>query len=182
MLTPNYLEDIGKQASEMYNDLELKIIQEIAKRITNVGYANTVVYNDTMVAQEMGMVYQAIVDLVAEETNKTEQEIENIFTEAGIKSLQYDDAIYKEAGLNPIPIQQSGSMLELLTATAVATSKNLSNLCLTTADNSQTQFYNAINLAYLETSRGTKSYTQAILDAIDSISTEGTYITYPSRA
>ena len=49
----------------VYNNLELDIIQEIAERIANVGYANTVVKNDIMIAQEMGMLYTDIIDLVA---------------------------------------------------------------------------------------------------------------------
>jgi len=65
MLPPDYLEKIEKQAMNVYNNLELDIIQEIAERIANVGYANTVAKNDIMIAQEMGMLYTDIVDLVA---------------------------------------------------------------------------------------------------------------------
>ena len=42
MLPPNYLEEVEKQAVNVYNDLELEIIKQISERIANVGYANTV--------------------------------------------------------------------------------------------------------------------------------------------
>lgn len=180
MLTPEEWEIIGKQANDLYNQLELEIIQEIAERIANVGYANTVVLNDALIAQEMGMLYQDIISLVAKYNNTTEEQIRGIFENAGIESLEYDDNIYKLQGLNPIPLKQSKSMWQLLTATAIKTHNNLSNLVMTTANTSQTQFYNAMNKAYMEVSTGVKSYSQSIVDTIKEIGDQGAYITYPS--
>ena len=51
---------------------------------------------------------------------------------------------------------------------------------MTTANTAQTQFYNAINMAYMEVSTGVKSYTQAIIDTISNISSQGAVIEYPS--
>ena len=73
MLPPNYLEEVEKQAVNVYNDLELEIIKQISERIANVGYANTVVKNDILIAQEMGMLYSDIIDLVSK-YNKTSYE------------------------------------------------------------------------------------------------------------
>lgn len=53
MLTQEEWNQISKQASNIYNQLELQIIEEIAKRIANVGYANTIVLNDIKIAQDM---------------------------------------------------------------------------------------------------------------------------------
>lgn len=180
MLTPKQWEEIGRQAETLYNQLELEIIEEIAERITNVGYANTVVKNDTRIAQEMGIMYQDVIRLVAEHNETAEDKIKEIFEESGIKSLKYDDKIYKMAGLETIPLKQSANMWQLLEATALKTSNNLSNLVMTTANTSQTQFYNAMNKAYMEVSTGVKSYTQSIIEAIKEVSKQGAYITYPS--
>lgn len=180
MLTPKQWEEIGKQAEQIYNQLELEIIQEIAERIANVGYANTVVRNDIIIGQEMGLMYEDIINMVANYNETSTTQIREIFEKAGIKSLEYDDTIYKEAGLKPIPLKQSKSMWQLLEATAKKTNNNLSNLVMTTATNSQTQFYNAMNKAYMEVSTGVKSYTQSIIDTIKEVSKQGEYITYPS--
>ncbi len=180
MLTPKQWEEIGKQAQVIYSELELEIIEGIAERIANVGYANTVVKNDTKIAEEMGIIYQDIIKLVAEHNNSSENKIKEIFEEAGIKSLKYDDKIYKMAGFNTIPLKQSKSMWQLLEATAIKTHSNLSNLVLTTANTSQTQFCNAMNKAYMEVSTGLKSYSESIIDTIKEVSNQGAYITYPS--
>ena len=180
MLTEQDFINIEKQASAIYENLELEIIEEIATRIARVGYANTVVINDLKIAQELGYLYEDIVKLVAEYNNTAIEEVNKIFYEAGEKSLKFDNKIYKEAGLQPLPLQQSESIKQVMNAAIVRTAGNLQNLCMTTANTAQTQFYNAINMAYMEVSTGVKSYTQAIIDTISNISSQGAVIEYPS--
>lgn len=180
MLTEKDFKLIEKEASQLYEQLELDIIQEIAERIASVGYANVVVYNDVAILEEMGILYEDVLQMVAEYNQMTLPEIQNIFNEAGIMSLKRDDSIYKMAGLNPKGL--SPSMQQILSATARKTQSNLSNLTLTTAQTSQVQFLNAMNKAYMEVSTGTKSYSQAIVDSIKDVAKEGAYIQYPSGA
>ncbi len=180
MLTEQDFIKIEKQAIGIYQNLELQIIEEIATRIANFGYANTVVINDLRIAQEMGFLYQDIVRLVAEYNNTTYENVNQIFYEAGEKTLNFDDKFYKEAGLNPTPLKQDESIKQIMNATINRTSGNLQNLCMTTAATGQTQFINAINNAYLYTSTGVKSYTQAIIDEITNIGQQGALIQYPN--
>lgn len=180
MLTQEQWNLIEKQVNNLYSNLELEIIQEIAERIANAGYANTAVLNNTLIAQEMGILYQDIINQVAQYNNSTEIEVQKIFEEAGINSLEYDDNIYKLAGLNPTALKQSKSMWQILEATALKTHYNLSNLTMTTANTAQTQFYKAMNKAYMEVSTGVKSYSESIIDTIKEVSVQGAYIQYPS--
>ena len=180
MLTEQDFIRIEKQAIQIYQNLELEIIEEIATRVANFGYANTVVLNDIKIAQEMGFLYQDIVRLVAEYNNTSYEKVAEIFNQAGAQTLKFDDKIYTEAGLNPLPINQSPSMVQILNSTIEKTAGNLQNLVMTTAINSQTAFYNAMNTAYMEVSTGAKSYSQSILDSIKKLADTGGYITYPS--
>ena len=182
MLTQGDFINIEKQAVALYESLELEIIEEIATRIARVGYANIVVLNDIQIVQEMGVLYQDIITLVAKYNNTSYEKVAEIFEQAGAKTLSRDDFIYKEAGLNPVPLEQSESIKQTMNATIERTAGNLQNLCMTTANTAQTQFYNAINNAYLYTSTGVKSYTQAILDEIKNIGQQGAVIQYPSGA
>ena len=180
MLTEQDFIKIEKQAIGIYQNLELQIIEEIATRIANFGYANMVVLNDIKIAQEMGFLYQDIVRLVAEYNNTSYEKVAEIFNQAGAQTLKFDDKIYTEAGLNPLPINQSSSMVQILNSTIEKTAGNLQNLVMTTAISSQTAFYNAMNMAYMEVSTGVKSYSQSILDSIKKLADTGGYITYPS--
>ena len=180
MLTPEQWQEVERQASKIYDKLELEIIQEIASRIANTGIMNTVAYNDAMILQEMGFLYQDILSLIAQSTETSASQIQQIFEDAGVESITYDDSIYKEAGLRPIPIKQSKSMLQVLQASAIKTNANLNNLVMTTANTSQTTFYNSMNKAYLEVIAGVKSYSSAILDAIEDVSKNNILVEYPS--
>ena len=182
MLTEQDFIKIEKQAIQIYQNLELQIIEEIATRIANFGYANTVVINDLRIAQEIGYLYEDIIKLVAEYNNTTIEEVNRIFYEAGEKSLKLDDKIYKEAGLQPLPLKQDESIKQIMNATILRTSNNLQNLAMTTANTAQTQFINAINNAYMYVSTGVKSYTSAIIDEIKNLSGQGAMIEYPSGA
>lgn len=182
MLTEQDFIRIEKEANSIYNNLELQIIEEIATRIANFGYANTVVINDLRIAQEIGYLYEDIIKLVAEYNNTTIEEVNRIFYEAGEKSLKIDDKIYKEAGLQPLPLKQDESIKQVMNATILRTSNNLQNLAMTTANTAQTQFINAMNNAYMYVSTGVKSYTSAIIDEIKKLSSQGAMIEYPSGA
>lgn len=180
MLTDTDFRLLEKQASQLYGDLELEIIQEIAERISNVGYANTIAYNNAMILQEMGYLYEDIINKVAEYSEKNAEEIQRIFENAGMKSIKRDDKIYKLAGLKP---QTIGIELQsVMQRSAIDTQENLLRLTRTTAGTSQTQFLEGINRAYLETSTGVKSYSQAITDVVKSISKTGAYVQYSSGA
>ena len=182
MLTEQDFIKIEKQTIQIYQNLELQIIEEIATRIANFGYANTVVINDLRIAQEIGYLYDDIIKLVAEYNNTTIEEVNRIFYEAGEKSLKFDDKIYKEAGLQPLPLKQDESIKQVMNATILRTSNNLQNLTMTTANTAQTQFINAMNNAYMYVSTGVKSYTSAIIDEIKKLSSQGAMIEYPSGA
>lgn len=178
MLIESDFKLIEKEAIKLFGDLELEIIQEIAERIANVGYANTVVNNNTAILQEMGVLYEDIIGMVASYNESSASQIRKIFEDAGIKTLKRDDTIYKLAGLNPKGLNPS--MIQLLSATARNTHNNLSRLTLTTANTSQIQFLKAMNKAYMEVSTGVKSYSQSIIDTVKEISNQGAYIEYPS--
>jgi len=178
LLTSQDFKEIEKEASRIYGDLEFEIIQEISERIANFGYANTVALNNIQLAQEMGIVYEDIISLVSKYSELSESQIKEIFETAGAHAIKTDDLIYKKAGLNPKGL--STSMLQTLEATAQKTQNNLTNLCLTTANTGQLQFYEGINKAYMEVSTGVKGYTEAIIDTVKDIAKQGAYIQYPS--
>ena len=180
MLTESDFINIEKQSNALYESLELEIIEEIATRIARVGYANTVVLNNIQIAQEMGLLYQDIITLVAKYNNTSYEKVAEIFEHAGAETLKKDDFIYKEEGLNPVPMKQSRPIMQTMSATIEKTAGNLQNLVMTTATAMQTQFYNAMNRAYMELSTGVKSYTQSIIDTIKDLSSQGAIITYPS--
>lgn len=178
MLTEKDFKILEKEALSLYSNLELEIISEIAERIANVGYANTVVFNNAIILQEMGFLYDDIIEIVAKYNETSAVQIKEIFEKAGIKSIARDDEIYMLAGLGKKEI--GTAMKQLMDRRANQTAFNLKALTGTIANDTQIQFINAINNAYLEVSTGVKSYSQSITDIVGKISRKGTQVEYPS--
>lgn len=180
MLAEKDFKKIQKFADELYCDLELEIIEEISMRIANVGYANTVVYNDVLILEEMGILYDDIIETVAKYNEVNVNKIRTIFEEAGIKTIKNDNKIYELAGITPKSI--SKEMQNLIKRRIDLTTENLKGLTRTIANTSQVQFIESVNKVYLETSTGVKSYSQAISDIVKEIGNKGVDVQYPSGA
>lgn len=180
MLTPDYLEHVSDDIIEVYAELEQSIIKSIAKRLCTTNLLVPSVNHQVKVLQESGMLYKDIIKEIAKITGKSEQKVEEIFKNSAVKSISLDDKIYQKAGLNPIPLKQSESMLQMLIGGLEKTNKQINNLTMTLAGNSQAKFTNAVNLAYLQVTSGAFDKNTAILNAIKILSDDGLDVVYPS--
>ncbi len=180
MLTPDYLEHISDDIIEVYAELEQSIIKSIAKRLCKTNLLVPSVNHQIKVLQESGLLYEDIIKEISRITGKSEKKIEEIFKSSAIKSISFDDKVYQKAGLNPIPLNQSESMLQVLLGGLEKANKQVNNLTMTLAGNSQAKFTNAVNLAYLQVTSGAFDKNTAILNAIKILSYDGLDIVYPS--
>lgn len=167
-----------KQTSTLYEKMELDLLRDIAQRIADVGELNTVGYNNAVILQQMGYLYEDMINDIAEHNEMNIEEVKKIFENAGITTIKKDDVIYKQAGISPGKI--SNTLYNIMERQADDTSYNILRLTRTIANTGQEQFINAINQAYLETSSGMKSYSQAIIDAVDKVGKQGAIVKYPS--
>lgn len=115
---------------------------------------------------ESSMLYDDILARVSEITGQSEAELKKIFKKAGVKSVTYDNKIYIEAGLNPVPLNLSPAMRDVLSAGLRRTNNLLKNLTMTHALIGQQAFVDAVDLAYMQVSTGAFTYTQAIKNAV----------------
>lgn len=180
MLTPDYLEHISDDIIELYSELEKSIVKDIAKRLIKTNLLIPSVNHQVKVLQESGMLYEDIIKEISKITGKSEEKIKQIFENSAIQSINLDDEIYKKAGFNPIPLKQSESMLNMLIGSIEKTNKQINNLTMTLAGNSQAKFTNAVNLAYMQVTSGAFDKNTAILNAVKSLSEDGLDIIYPS--
>lgn len=178
MLTPEEWEVIEKKGASLFDELEIRIIEEIASRIANVGYANTVVMNDVEIAKEMGLAYEEIVVLVAQSVGKSASEIDKIFQTAGLLTLENDNKIYKRAGLTPIELEKSKLVNATIEKRAKDTVETVGKLLQTTAKAVRMEIWNNLNTISTEVNLGVKSYSEAIIETIQG--NNGAYVIYPS--
>lgn len=178
MLSLNDYKEIEKDISKLYSQLELEIIQNIALRLTKIDFAKGVILNNVKVLQQMGVLFDDIVELVGKYNHLSSIEVKRLFEQAGAKTIAYDDKIYKKNGIEVNPFNQSPTLIKYLDTMITRTNKDLRNLTLTTANNAQVLFINSVNQCYLEVSTGYKSYSQSILDAVKQLSEQGAFVAY----
>ncbi len=180
MLSPNTLEYIANDIVEIYSKLNERIIEDIARRLVNAGTMTESARWQIKIAQETGLLYDNIVEMVSDNMEVSEKVVRQIFKDAAIESLEFDDSIYKKAGLNPIPIMQSENMLNILKAGIIKNNGVINNLCMTTASFGQDAFTQALDSTYLDITTGAFDYNTAMFNAIDKLSKDGMYVYYPS--
>lgn len=96
MLSLNDYKEIEKDISKLYSQLELEIIQNIALRLTKIDFAKVVILNNVKVLQQMGILFDDIVELVGKYNHLSSIEVKRLFEQAGAKTITYDDKIYKK--------------------------------------------------------------------------------------
>jgi len=179
LLTADQFDTLTDPITLLYTEYETSIIEDIARRLKNIDFSSAAWQVQRLT--ESGALYKNVLKELARLTGKSEETIAAILKKAGVKAINFDDAIYKAAGLNPIPLNLSPAMLNVLRAGLEKTNGIIANLTMTTALTAQQSFIRAADLAYMQVSTGAMSYDQALRAAIKQVASEGlTTIDYAS--
>lgn len=173
MLTPNYLAAAPDALVQLYSSAELKILIDIARRVSQYDFFIPSAAWQVRKLQAMGLCYEEIMSILSQLTRRTRPEIERLVTEAGVEALRTDDAVYRRHGLNPPPAGASPELQRILHAGIKRTEGLFENLTRTTARTAAQQFERALDQAWLQTQSGAFSYTEAIRNAVRALAGQG---------
>lgn len=180
MLTASQLDAVPDNILKLYHEFEDSVIADIVRRLVKMDYATPTAAWQMQRIIESGSVYEDVLKKLSGFTGKTEKELADTFSAAGVKSMRFDDSVYKAAGLNPLPLNLSPQMAQVLANGLRNTNGTLQNITRSTALSAQRQFLNASDLAYMQVSSGSMSYDQAIKAAVQSVGESGLGVVYPS--
>ena len=186
MLEPSYLQRIADGSEQIASELHEYIIRQIIDRIMlRIGRGEEYLLTSSdawrvRTLQDAGYLLEDIKAELSKYTGRQEKEIKAAMEESGIKALEYDDKIYRAAGLSPIPLTQSPTLIRLMQRNYEATLGEWKNFTRTTAEAAQRLYINESDLAYNNVLTGATSYSQAVKEAVESISANGVYVNYPS--
>lgn len=181
MLTPSQLNDLPETLIEMVSQVELDIIEYIARRIRarKLWIPSTEWQYEKL--RELGVTREWIINRLAKYASLAEREIVEIMRDAGSKALASDDRIYKAAGRNPSGITNSPALDDVLKEGIRRTKGVFKNLTATTANTATQQFEQALDRAYMQVNSGAYDANKAIEDAARSLASNGiAAIKYPS--
>jgi hypothetical protein len=178
MLSASYLDTLPDEIIALYTEYEESVILDIARRLGNLDFESAAWQMQRVT--ESGLVYENALRRLAVLTGQSEFELRQLFERAGVRAMHFDDDIYRAAGFNPVPLNLSPAMMQVLSAGFRRTHGIMTNLVQTTAINAQQGFLRAADLAYMQVSSGAMSYTQAIRAAVQNAAASGLTVGYPT--
>lgn len=181
MFTPEEYDRFPSSILELYQQYEESVLVDMARRIRSLGVTPTAAWQAQRLS-ESGALFQDILERLSVLTGKSQRELRKLFEEAGVKAVRFDDAVYRRAGLEPLPLNLSPNMVEVLAAGMRRTDGLLRNLSGTTAVTAQQQFIAATDLAYQQVVSGAFSGEAAVRQAVSSLGANGLWVAYPSGA
>jgi len=171
MLDPGYVDDITRPLIELFQQLENSVIEDIVRHLAKMDFSSAAWQVQRL--SESAMLYDEILERVSSISKVSRDELERIFQKAGVKAINFSDEIYRKAGLDPLPFHVSPQMARVLKIGLSRTIETMSNLVGTLAITGQEAFVSAADLAYLQVTTGTMSYTEALRQGVKKLSTEG---------
>jgi len=173
VLTPDQLDALTEEIVDLYERYQVSVLRDIARRLAGLDYATETAAWQVQRLAESGKVYEEILSRLALITGLSEQTLRSMFEKAGVRTLKFDDAIYRDAGLQPLPLNQSPAMAQILAAGLAKTGVMVRNLTMTTALSGQEAFIRAADLAYIQIASGAMDYQSALKAGIRQVAGEG---------
>lgn len=186
MLDPDYILRLSEQAEEVASELHTDIVRRIVHRVMRRlqrkdDYILTAQDKWQLeVLQEAGLLREDLEKEIASATGLQYNTIKKAFEDAGVQTVRWDNTVYQAAGLSPDPLMNSPTLMAILERGYLATLGEWRNYTATTADTAQQLFIEVCDRAYQQVITGSLSYTQAVSEAVERVSSGGVVVTYPS--
>lgn len=180
MLSPRYLAGLSDDLIEIYSQLEIDILRDMARRLARVGKITEATKWQAQVLTEAGGLKQDIARILHKYDKRIVQEIQAIFNDALIKNARADNRIFAEATGRTI----SDNNAQMMLTTIKKTHEDLSRLTLTSAEVTNKTFLKQANNAYMQVTSGAFDYDTAMKMSANEIAKSGvtTMITYTNNA
>lgn len=186
MLTPQQLLEVVDTLYPRLDALNTWITDDLISRLmARLGRGEDFLLTGTdqwqlEVYRSAGGHLEALQQQIQKFTQKTDVEVKAIFEDAGIKAWTADDLFYTAHGFESVPLLKSERMMSILTDTYQRTNGEIHNFTRTTAKASQKQLISVLDNAHFKVMTGAQSYTQAVKDAVNTISSEQAKVYYPT--
>lgn len=179
MLSPRYLAGLSDDLVEIYSQLEIDILRDMARRLARVGKITEATEWQAQVLAEAGGLKQDIAHILRQYDKRIIKEIQAIFNDALIKNARADNRIFAKATGRTVSDNNAQAML----ATIQKTKQDLTHLTLSTAEVTNKTFLAQANATYMQVTSGAFDYDTAMKQAANEISKQGltTMISYTNN-
>ena len=180
MLDPKYLRDVPEGIAEYFDELETRILKDIARRISQNDYMMTSTAEYQMhKLEELGVSMSEIEQAISEVLNITDTKVKEIIHDSSYRSVQKDNDMAKAAGIEPPHPDLTQAILNGIRST----NTEIRNICNSMASAANMAFEHALDQAYLSVSSGAFSFADAVKTAVNDLGKNGIrWIDYPTGA
>lgn len=180
MLLPSFLGSIADKVVDLWEQLNLFGVRDMARRIADAeGHMTASADWQKYKLEQAGASAQEIRKKVRELNRLSDEQVKEVFENAVLTSYENDSKVFEDAGMEPPPFNGDEGR-KLLQALYDQTNGELYNFTRTTANKSQTILIGALDDAMLRVTSGLQSKEQAIEQAIEKVAANGLYVEYPS--
>ena len=180
MLPPSYLDRMPDAFVQLWQQVEEKILQDVARRIGKMDAVTPTANWQLWRYQQTEALRNDVVKLLAKYTSKSETAIRKLLLQAATEAMEREDAIYYHYDMEPSPFEENAALNNLLDAGARQTCGTWQNLTATTANTVTGAFERTLDAAWLKVSTGAFDYKTAVKQVVDSLADEMPMVTYPS--
>ena len=127
-MTQGELERLALKTGNLFSELELRIMSDIARRIKENGFSTASADWQMTRLQQLGMAEADIKGWIKETLKKTEEEMDYIFSDEVYKEYYKHSRAYKVSGMAQIPIEKNKPLQQLTQAVRKQLSGEYENL------------------------------------------------------
>ena len=179
MLVPDFLQNVAERAVELWEQLNIYAIRDIARRIKDAENHMTATAEwQEYKLRQGGLCRDEIMKEVRRLLPASDEEVRRIFEEAIITSNDNDADVFRAAGVEPQPFNTRAAQ-DTMQAIMEQTNGTLRNLTGTTAGEGQKAYFDACDRAVMKVRSGVVSQSQAIREAIVEAAEGGLRVYYP---
>lgn len=173
MLKPEYLRDLPDELVELYSEAELRILDDMARRIHTYDYWIPAVEHQKRQLALAGRTHDEILSALQSLTGKTQQELKKLMQQAASETLRTDAAVYQAAGLAVPTVKDSEPLKRLLNIGYKELTGEFKNICRTTAKTAARQLEHALDVAWLEVQSGAIDANTSIRNVVRELADNG---------
>lgn len=177
MNTDELIEKRVAKVVEMYSTIETDILKILASHFKeNEEFLNSDYYRIEKL-QELGIFNEEVVKYIAKYSNKSQKEVEQAIRNIGFDTINYDklNRLYKngQIKLKPKDIKNNKVLNAITDLTYEQASSTFMEITGRIVNASNEAYINVVEKSYLELATGTKSYQEAIREALNELSNKG---------
>lgn len=127
-MTPGELEKLPLKARKPISDLEIRILDDIVRRIRLNGFSTASADWQISRLQQLGESEEEIKDWIRQALDTSEKEIEKIFSDEVYKQYMKQEKVYKLNGMQQIPYEQNIQLQSVIEAAKQQTNETFRSM------------------------------------------------------